>query len=101
PIPQLGNIIPQVTATVPAPVVHTIQQDRIPVFHADNMGGYDRVDDLQIKYDEIQKEVKALREIWALKREDLFGQDAHELYLVPDVVVPHKFKVPDFEKYKG
>jgi hypothetical protein len=37
----------------------------------------------------------------ALRGKDLFGQDAHELCLVPDVVVPHKFKVPNFEKYKG
>ncbi|GAU39398.1 hypothetical protein TSUD_397040 [Trifolium subterraneum] len=68
PIPQLGNTLPQVTTTVTAPL---------------------------IKYDEIQREMRALR------GKDLFGQDAHELCLVPDVVVPHKFKVPDFEKYKG
>ena len=24
-----------------------------------------------------------------------------ELYLVPDVVIPSKFKVPDFDRYKG
>lgn len=24
-----------------------------------------------------------------------------KLYLVPDVVIPPKFKVPDFDKYKG
>jgi len=29
-----------------------------------------------------------------------FG-DAAVLCLVPDVVIPSKFKVPDFEKYKG
>ncbi|GAU48671.1 hypothetical protein TSUD_405990 [Trifolium subterraneum] len=94
-IPQPVNTLPQVTATVTAPLVHTIQQNQMPVFHAESIGGYDRVDDLQIKYDEIQKEMRALR------GKDLFGQDAHELCLVPDVVVPHKFKVPDFEKYKG
>ncbi|GAU42099.1 hypothetical protein TSUD_134830 [Trifolium subterraneum] len=95
PIPQLGNTLPQVTAIVSAPLVHTIQQTQMPIFHAESVGGYDRVDDLQIKYDEMQKEMRALR------GKDLFGQDAHELCLVPDVVVPHKFKVPDFEKYKG
>ncbi|GAU49842.1 hypothetical protein TSUD_408110 [Trifolium subterraneum] len=95
PIPQLGNTLPQVTATVTAPLVHTIQQTHMPIFHAESVGGYDRVDDLQIKYDEIQREMRALR------GKDLFGQDAHELCLVPDVVVPHKFKVPNFEKYKG
>ncbi|GAU37801.1 hypothetical protein TSUD_276190 [Trifolium subterraneum] len=67
----------------------------MPIFHAESVGGYDRMNDLQIKYDEMQKEMRALR------GKDLFGQDAHELCLVPDVVVPHKFKVPDFEKYKG
>ena len=24
-----------------------------------------------------------------------------KLYLVPDIVIPSKFKVPDFDKYKG
>ncbi|GAU10257.1 hypothetical protein TSUD_418800 [Trifolium subterraneum] len=95
PIPQLVNTLPQVTATVSAPLVHAIQQNQVPIFHAESVGGYDRMDHLQIKYDEIQKEMSALR------GKDLFGQDAHELCLVPDVVVPHKFKVPDFEKYKG
>ncbi|GAU46526.1 hypothetical protein TSUD_402560 [Trifolium subterraneum] len=95
PIPQLVNTLPQVTATVTAPLVHTIQQNQMPIFHAESVGGYDRVDDLQTKYDEIQREMRALR------GNDLFGQDAHELCLVPDVVVPHKVKVPDFEKYKG
>ncbi|GAU29064.1 hypothetical protein TSUD_278200 [Trifolium subterraneum] len=94
-IPRLGSTLPQVTATVSAPLVHTIPQTHMPIFHAESVGGYDRMDDLQIKYDEMQKEMRALR------GKDLFGQDAHELCLVPDVVVPHKFKVPDFEKYKG
>ncbi|GAU40233.1 hypothetical protein TSUD_219430 [Trifolium subterraneum] len=94
-IPQLVNTLPQVTATVSAPLVHTIPQTQMPIFHAESVGGYDRMDDLQIKYDEMQKEMRALR------GKDLFGQDAHELCLVLDVVVPHKFKVPDFEKYKG
>ncbi|MCI62879.1 hypothetical protein A2U01_0084136, partial [Trifolium medium] len=61
PIPQLGNTLPQVTSTVPAPMVHTLQQDQLPIFHAGSEGGCHRVDDLQIKYDEIQKEMKALR----------------------------------------
>ncbi|GAU40248.1 hypothetical protein TSUD_219590 [Trifolium subterraneum] len=95
PIPKLVNTLPQVTATVSTPLVHTIQQNQMPIFHAESVGGYDKVDDLQIKYDEIQREMRALR------GKDLFGQDAHELFLVRDVVVPHKFKVPDFEKYKG
>jgi hypothetical protein len=95
PIPQLGNTLPQVTATVSAPVVHAVPQYQEPIFHAESMGGFDRVEDLQDKFNEMRREMRALKE------KDLFGKDAHELCLVPDVVVPHKFKVPDFEKYKG
>lgn len=29
------------------------------------------------------------------------GLDAAKMCLVPGVVIPAKFKVPDFEKYKG
>ena len=32
---------------------------------------------------------------------DAFEVDALEMGLVLDVVIPPKFKVPDFEKYKG
>ncbi|KAK2402256.1 hypothetical protein QL285_051793 [Trifolium repens] len=95
PIPQLGNTLPQVTATVSAPVVHVVPQYQEPIFHAESMGGFDKVEDLQDKFNEMRREMRALKE------KDLFGKDAHELCLVPDVVVPHKFKVPDFEKYKG
>jgi hypothetical protein len=37
----------------------------------------------------------------ALRGKELFGQNAHGLCLVPNVVIPHKFKAPNFEKYKG
>ncbi|XP_050908369.1 uncharacterized protein LOC127121992 [Lathyrus oleraceus] len=41
------------------------------------------------------------KEINALRGKDLFRKTASELYLVPNVQIPPKFKVPDFEKYKG
>jgi len=41
------------------------------------------------------------QEVRALCGKELFGQNVHELCLVPNVVVPPKFKVPNFEKYKG
>jgi len=50
------------------------------------------VDDLQQKLDEMQRKVKALR------GNKLFGKDAYDMCLVPNVHIPHKFKVPDFEK---
>ncbi|XP_058740943.1 uncharacterized protein LOC131613274, partial [Vicia villosa] len=53
------------------------------------------VGDLQEQFNKIQLEVKAIR------GKDLFGKNAQELCLVPSVQIPAKFKVPDFEKYKG
>ena len=44
---------------------------------------------------ELRKDLKTLR------GKDLFGKSAVELCLVPNVKIPIKFKVPDFEKYKG
>ena len=31
----------------------------------------------------------------------MFGKSVDELYLIPNVKIPMKFKVPNFEKYKG
>ena len=33
--------------------------------------------------------------------DDLRSMDPRELSLVPDVVIPPKFKIPKFEKYDG
>jgi len=52
------------------------------------------VEELKKKFDRIQLELKALR------GKELFGKNAYELCLVPNVVIPPKFKVPNFEKYK-
>jgi hypothetical protein len=95
PIPQPVLSLPQATLTYSALVIHVPPPDQVPIYHTESVGAFDRVDDLQDKYEEIQREVKALR------GKELFGQNAHELCLVPNVVIPHKFKVPDFEKYKG
>jgi hypothetical protein len=56
---------------------------------------YDRIAELEEKFDKIQLELKTL---WG---KELFGKNAYDLCLVPNVVIPPKFKVPDFEKYKG
>jgi hypothetical protein len=37
----------------------------------------------------------------ALQGKETFGKTVYDLCLVPNVQIPHKFKVPDFEKYKG
>ncbi|XP_058763854.1 uncharacterized protein LOC131637289 [Vicia villosa] len=47
-------------------------------------------------------QIKALEErLKAVEGYDTFEVGALEMCLVPDVVIPPKFKVPDFEKYKG
>jgi len=75
--------------------IHTVPRNEEPIFHAGNMGGYDRVDDLQEKYEMMNREMQALREKEILKK------DVYDLCLVPNVKIPHKFKLRVFEKYKG
>jgi len=94
-VPMPGTTFPQAAMTFTARVVHTIQQDHGPVFHAGNVKAYDRVDDLQEEVKGMQREVRAI----CGKRQ--FGKNAYDLCLVPNVVIPPKFKVPDFKKYNG
>ncbi|KAK2427997.1 hypothetical protein QL285_026540 [Trifolium repens] len=97
-IPQASIPVPQPIMTVSAPMVHTIPHENEYVYHAEpteSIGAYGRMDDFQDLFDEMQREIKALR------GKDLFGKNAHDLCLVPNVKIPAKFKVPDFEKYKG
>jgi len=86
---------PPVNMTYSAPVIHTVSHDEEPIYHSGNVEAYDRVNDLLGKYDEMHREMRALR------GKEIFGKTAYDLCLVPDIQIPHKFKVPDFEKYKG
>ncbi|XP_050875022.1 uncharacterized protein LOC127078624 [Lathyrus oleraceus] len=50
----------------------------------------------------VERKVKAIEEkLKAMGSTDIFGLDAAEMCLVPRVIIPAKFKVSDFEKYKG
>ncbi|GAU28982.1 hypothetical protein TSUD_391830 [Trifolium subterraneum] len=52
--------------------------------------------------EEAAKKYKALEErLKAIECFSAFGLDASDMCLVPDVVVPPKFKTPNFEKYNG
>jgi len=104
PVPTFQHIVhvplprvtfPLATMAHSAPVAHVIPEDNESIFHPRSMGAYDRVDELQEKYDEMQREMRALR------GKEIFGKTAYDLCLVPNVQIPHRFKVPDFEKYKG
>ncbi|GAU38952.1 hypothetical protein TSUD_363910 [Trifolium subterraneum] len=94
-LPQVTVCVPQSTITTPAPVVHTVPYVSEQVYHAEDPETYGRMDNLQDQFDKMQLEIKALR------GKDLFGKNAHDLCLVPNVRIPPKFKVPEFEKYKG
>ena len=93
--PQPGAPAPQAVMTYSAPFVHTDQQGNEPIFHSDSVKASNRVEALQDTIDEMKREMKALR------GKDAFGQNVYELCLVPNLVVPPKFKVPYFDKYKG
>ncbi|XP_050919407.1 uncharacterized protein LOC127136940 [Lathyrus oleraceus] len=50
----------------------------------------------------VERKVKAIEEkLKAMGSTDVLGLDAEEMCLVPGVIIPAKFKVPEFEKYKG
>ncbi|CAL5211971.1 unnamed protein product [Lathyrus oleraceus] len=52
--------------------------------------------------DEIAKRCHVLeKRLKAIKRQDTVELNALGMCLVPDLVIPPKFKVPEFEKYKG
>jgi len=95
PISQPGPLFPQAAMTYSSPLIHTTQQDHGPIYHSENVVAYDQIYELEEKLDKIQLELKALR------GKDLFGKSAYDLCLVPNIVIPPKFKVHDFEKYKG
>jgi hypothetical protein len=57
--------------------------------------GDDRVGNLEEKVNAVQKELRNIR------GKEVFNQSVHDLCLVPDVVIPPKFKMPVFEKYTG
>ena len=86
---------PPVNMTYSAPVIHTVPHNEEPIYHSGSVEAYDRVNDLLGKYDEMQQEMRALR------GKEIFGKTVYDLCLVPDIQISHKFKVPDFEKYKG
>jgi len=94
-IPQSGHLFPQAAITYSSPLIHTTQQGHGPIHHLESVVTYDRIDKLKEKFDRIQLELKALR------GKELYGKNAYDLCLVPNVVIPPKFKVPKFEKYKG
>lgn len=97
---QSGVEVPmtQPIMSVPSIVVHAAPYFEEPIFHADQsetLGVYESMDEFQDQFQAMQKEIEALRGKY------LFGKNAHDLCLVHNMKILHKYKVPDFEKYKG
>ncbi|KAI5437040.1 hypothetical protein KIW84_023235 [Lathyrus oleraceus] len=83
---------------MPPPIVHTAPRVDDTIYHSESSEGpdvNDKMDAMNDQFLELRKELKILR------GKDLFGKSAVELCLVPGVKILVKFKVPDFEKYKG
>ena len=51
---------------------------------------------LEEKYKWLEEKLRAME-----STESYHGIDAKELSLIPDLVLPYKFKMPEFEKYNG
>ncbi|KAI5420906.1 hypothetical protein KIW84_044662 [Lathyrus oleraceus] len=84
--------------SVPPPVVQTLPRVEDTIYHSEPSEGsnvYEKMDEMKDQFLELCKELKTLR------GKDLFEKSVFELCLVPNVKVPVKFKVSDFEKYKG
>ena len=83
---------------VPPPVVHTLPRVVDTIYHSEPSEGpdvYEKMDAMNDQFLKLRKELKTLR------GKDLCGKSAVELCLTPNVKIPIKFTVPDFEKYKG
>ena len=83
---------------MPPPIVHTLPRVEETIYHSNPSEGpnvYEKMDEMKDEFLEQHKELKTLR------GKDLFGKSVDELCLVPNVKILMKFKVPDFEKYKG
>ncbi|KAI5444133.1 hypothetical protein KIW84_012663 [Lathyrus oleraceus] len=83
---------------VPPPVVHTVPRVDDTIYHSKSSEGpdvHEKMDAMNDQFLELRKELKTLR------GKDLFDKSAAKLCLVLNAKILVKFKVPDFEKYKG
>lgn len=91
--------IPVITAG-PKFAVHTPFGNEDPQYMFDTPrseagSAADELEDVKEKYQTLEKRMRAM------EGNDVFGAAAMDMCLVPDLVLPKKFKTPDFEKYKG
>ncbi|KAK2450357.1 hypothetical protein QL285_009479 [Trifolium repens] len=90
-------------STQPRPTaVQQVQEDPLDVYHGPDMqnsgskfdGSIPQLEEAKLKFKAIEDRLKTMEG----------GSDSldfSDMCLVPDLVIPAKFKVPEFEKYKG
>jgi hypothetical protein len=86
--------MPQVTALVTDPVVHTVRQ----VIDVDTPRGQDPI--VEAMREQLRELAGELREVKASRGNGVSAK-ARDLCLVSRFEVPKTFKVPDFDKYNG
>ncbi|XP_058740205.1 uncharacterized protein LOC131612429 [Vicia villosa] len=86
------------------PIVHTVAQHAYenPLFEYQaansqngSQGDAGDIEDVKEQYQTLEKRLRAM------EGNNYFGVAAKNMCLVSDVVMPAKFKTPEFEKYKG
>src|SRR3954470_24603126 len=97
PVPEMTHPLTPITVNT-SPIVHTAPFVLEPIYDvapSEGLGIHGRMDGYQDQFEELQKEMKALC------GKELFGNNVHDLCLVPNVKVPAKFKLPESEKCQG
>ncbi|XP_050897524.1 uncharacterized protein LOC127104382 [Lathyrus oleraceus] len=107
PVPSHGNALVHIPVGAPGgvhpfilnPPVTEVDDQQDAFFSPKSTSMYDAFGS---PTNEVEKKVKAIEEkLKAMESTDTLGIDIVEMCLVPSVVIPAKFKVPKFEKYKG
>ncbi|XP_050909943.1 uncharacterized protein LOC127123806 [Lathyrus oleraceus] len=83
--------------SMPSPFAYAMPRVEETIYHSESFEGpqmYEKMDEMKDQFQELKKELKTLR------GKDLFGKNAAEFCLVPNVKIPVKFKVLGFDKYK-
>lgn len=78
--------------TVHTPFAHEDPQYMFDTPRSEAGSAADELEDVKEKYQTLEKRLRAM------EGNDVFGAAAMDMCLVPDLVLPKKFKTPDFEK---
>ncbi|XP_058729685.1 uncharacterized protein LOC131601811 [Vicia villosa] len=91
----------------PPPVVHTVAQ-AVPAHYDNPLYDYRSVGSQSVsqgdcgEVEEVREQYQALeKRLRAMEGRNFFSVNADNMGLVSNLVMPSKFKVPEFEKYKG